>query len=194
MSRCISYAIPVVLTACIACGGASDPREIDGAIRYMAAAVDINSSEKLFRVVDARSRHALASIVQDRQTAASAICEYYPEAERERALSALGDAGRVSDAAGLFVARCDTACLQAVGTQLAASETVEGDELDVLVHTARGTTLRLHRLGPGGWWGLVWHLEELDAERSRAAEERRAIQANAEVYDRSRRQEQAAAP
>jgi hypothetical protein len=85
------------------------------------------------------------------------------------------------------------ACRQDLTEQLAAPASVEGDAVDVRVLTVRGATLHFHRLAPENWWGLVWHTQELDAERARAAEERRAIEANAAVYERSRRLQQEAA-
>jgi len=186
----VEILLPLLLSLGLgACGGASDPREIQGAIRYMAEALRADAPERLFRVIDARSRHAMASIVQDRRAAADVIRTQYPEPERASALARLGDAARAGDAAALFAARCDSACRTTLAAKLAAPERVDGDELDVVVHTVRGATLRFHRLAPGDWWGLVWHTQELDAERAHAAEERRTIEANAAVYERSRRLE-----
>jgi len=173
-----------------ACGGAPDPREVDGAIRYLADAIERDAPERLFRVIDARSRHAMCSIIKDRQAAVRAITEHYPEARRAEALARLGDLGGAADADALFAMRCDARCRQEFATKLAAAETVQGDDLDVQVHTVRGTTLHLHRLAAGDWWGLVWQTDELDAERSRAAEERRTIEANAAIFDRGRRLQQ----
>jgi len=151
----------------------------------MAASIEADSPARLFRVIDARSRHAMISIVQDRLAAAQAIRDHYPQAEQERALAELGDAAQVADAAGLFASRCDAGCREGIRDRLAASDAVEGDDLDVTVRTARGTTLHLHRLEARDWWGLVWRTEALDQERARAAEERRTIEANAEVYARA---------
>ncbi len=198
MSRCPIHTVvllPLFLSLGLgACGGASDPREIEGAIRYMAEALRADAPERLFRVIDARSRHAMASIVQDRRAAADVIRRQYPEPERASALAQLGDAAGAGNAAALFAARCDSACRTTLAAKLAAPERVDGDELDVVVHTVRGATLHFHRLAPGDWWGLVWHTEELDTERSRAAEERRTIETNAAVYERSRRLERGDPP
>lgn len=192
MSRSPQPVILALVLAIWGCG-ASDPREIDGAIRYMAASLEADSSARLFRVIDARSRHAMISIVHDRLAAAQAIRDHYPRAEQERALAELGDAAQVTDAAALFVARCGMRCRRDIRDELGAVDQVEGDELDVSVHTVRGTTLYLHRLHAGDWWGLVWRTEELDLERARAAEERRSIEANAEVYARAEQLERGAA-
>ncbi|NOY91236.1 MAG: hypothetical protein GXP55_08500 [Deltaproteobacteria bacterium] len=193
MSRCpnrLGVLLPLLLSLGLgACGGASDPREVEGSIRYMAEALRTDAPERLFRVIDARSRHAMVSIVKDRRAAADVIRRQYPEPERASALAQLGDAARADDAAALFAARCDSACRTTLAAKLAAPERVDGDELDVVVHTVRGATLHFHRLAPGDWWGLVWRTQELDTERARAAEERRTIEANAAVYERSRRLE-----
>jgi len=198
MNRCpISAlsALPLLLFFGLgACGGAADPREPEGAIRYMAEALRADAPERVFRVIDARSRHAMASIVQDRRAAAEVIRAHYPEAERPSALDRLGDAARVADAAALFALRCDTACSQGLAEQLAAPASVQGDDVDAEVETVRGATLHFHRMAPGDWWGLVWHTQELDTERARAAEERRTIEANAAVYERARRLEELAPP
>lgn len=165
--------------------GEPDPRSVDGALEAASHALEARNATRLFRLVDQRARHALASIVKDRRETARLVRESYPEAEKVAALAALGDAAEATDAAGLFAARCDAPCMAALAARIGApvEQTAEGDEL--VVRTARGESLRLHH-GSDGWWGLVWRTESLADERDRAAQDLRRIRENAEIYRRRR--------
>jgi len=162
-----------------------DPRSVEGALDAAARALEARDGRALFRVVDQRARHALASIVKDRREAARVVRDTHPEPERARALAALGDAAEAADAPALFAARCDEPCMAALAAKIGAptERTTEGDEL--VVRTSRGETLRLHH-GSDGWWGIVWRTEALGAERDRAAQDLRQIRENAEIYRRRR--------
>ena len=149
---------------------------------YAARALENGELERLFGVIDERSRHALYSIHADREAAASLIRADYPEELQEDALGALGLLGTDSPAA-LFAERCDLACQRDLTSRIGApmEETQEGEEL--LVTTSRGQ-VRLWRGGESAWWGIVWNHDELDRERDRAGQDLRRIEANAETYRR----------
>lgn len=161
---------------------------------YAAAAAANDDAATLFRVVDSRARHAMASIVADRHRAAEIIAEDYPEALREAALEELGDARQVDDAEALFAARCDPSCRRRIAAEVGAPEREEPEGDELVVQTARGTSLRLHRPAEGEWWGIVWQTEALDGERDRANRDLRTIEANAATYRRRAELEQSAAP
>lgn len=176
------------------CDDSADPRTVRGMMGYAAAAAAGDDASRLFRVVDARARHAMVSIVADRHRAARIIAADYPEELREAALEQLGDARLAEDAEALFAARCGSACRQEIAASVGAPETQQeqGDEL--VVHTVRGETLRLHRAAEGEWWGIVWQTEALDGERDRANRDLRTIEGNAETYRRRAQLERSAAP
>ncbi|HJL02694.1 MAG TPA: hypothetical protein RMH85_29655 [Polyangiaceae bacterium LLY-WYZ-15_(1-7)] len=167
-------------------GGTPDPRNLEGAMAYAALAVERDDPAMLFRIVDARARHAMISIVNDRRAAASLVRETYPEAERAAALARLGDAAEVESARELFARRCDAACRSTIGGDVGKPERTETEGEETIVHTARGTTVRVWRAEEGDWWGLVWHTDELDEERARANRDLRLIEENAETYRRRR--------
>lgn len=179
------FLVALLLGAC-GIGATPDPRDLEGAMAYLALALERDDPRMLFRVVDERARHAMISIVTDRRRAAELIAETYPEQEREQALQALGDAATVEDAAGLFARRCDATCRQELAASVGApvETTEDGDE--VVVRTSRGATLRMYRAREGAWWGLVWKTDELDRERDRANQALRQIERNAETYRRRR--------
>ena len=129
------------------------------------------------------------SIVGDRRAAAAIIEESYPPSERDRALAELGDAVGVDDAAGLFAARCDAECRSEIGSRLGGVERTEVDGEELVVHTVRGAIVRLYRRAEGHWWGIVWQTAELDRERSRANQDLRRVEQNAETYRRRRQLE-----
>lgn len=184
-TRTISLALVSVMACGI--GGTPDPRELEGAIAYLAVAIERDDPSMLFRAVDARARHAMISIVADRQRAAEIIRVDYPEDQRAAALAELGDAATVEDATALFALRCDTACRHELSQQLGAptEQRVEGDEL--VVTTVRGGTLRFHKpSGTDAWYGWVWETDALDAERDHANRDLRQIEQNAETYRRRR--------
>jgi hypothetical protein len=162
-----------------------DPRSIEGALAAAASAIEAGDRARLFRVVDQRARHALASIVRDRREAALLVARDYPEDVRGAAHAALGDAADATDAAGLFARRCDRACTEDLARRIGAPAHTERDGVETVVHTAREETLRLHR-GDDGWWGLVWNTAALSRERDRAAQDLVQIRANAEIYRKQR--------
>ncbi len=160
---------------------------------YAAAALQENDMERLFRVLDERSRHAMFSIVADRTEAARLIRADYPEDEQAAALAALGDGAQVETPAAYFALRCDAACLEDFRANIAAPvEETPGEVLDEEAHpqaealdvtTARGA-VSLYRSGTDHWWGLAWQRSALDAERNRASRDLRQIEQNAATYRR----------
>ena len=185
ISLCLAFG-----TAC-GIGGTPDPRELEGAIGYLAVALERDDPAMLFRAVDARARHAMISIVADRARAAELIASDYPEDARDAALAELGDAATVSEASDLFALRCASACRSELSASLGAptEQRREGDEL--VVTTARGGTLRFHKPdGADAWFGWVWETEALDAERDRANRDLRQIEENAATYRRRRELDQ----
>jgi hypothetical protein len=172
-----------------ACDTRPDPNEVAGALAFAARAIEDRDSRELYQVIDERARHAMHSIVHDRNAAADIIRETYPESEQRRALTELGDAVGVEDAVGLFEARCEASCREELGASIGGVERTEEDGDELVVHTTRGAELRLYRRGEGHWWGIVWHTEALDRERSRANQDLRRVEANAETYRRRSRLE-----
>lgn len=190
MSRCVklrpvktrifvSLSLALLLHACT---GEPDPRTLPGMLEYAARAIERNDAQALFRVIDARSRHAMASIVADRRAAAALIRSTYPEDQRADALSDLGSAANVEDAAALFAERCTRECMSDLASRIGApiSQRQDGDEL--VVETPRGGTLRVTG-GGDDWYGIVWRYDELDAERQRANQDRLLVEANARTYE-----------
>lgn len=149
----------------------------------MARALEADDGERLYRVLDERSRHALISIHADRRAAAEVVRASYPEDERADALAALGDAAEASTPEALFAMRCARACRDELVANVGAplEEQRDGDEL--VVTTPRGE-LRFYRAREGQWWGFVWQTEALDRERDVASRDLRQIQRNAEVFQR----------
>jgi hypothetical protein len=175
-----------ILLAVAGCGdGKPDPRTVRGALAAAAQAVEARDAARLFRVVDQRARHALASIVSSRAEAKRLIEADYPQNERAAALAALGDAATVSSAAELFALRCDAACLDGLAAQLGAPASEQRQGASVVVRTARGQTLHMHA-GSDTWYGLVWNTDALIEERARAARETEQIRDNAALYARRR--------
>ena len=175
------------------CESRPDPRTTRGALAFASIAIEEGDGERLFRVIDERSRHALYSIVEDRGAARALIEAHYPEAERAGASSALGDAAHAESPAALFAQRCDAGCRQEIASALGAptsEESVDVHEGQMMrVETTRGE-LELYRPREGAWWGIVWRTQELDDERDRASRDRRRIEQNAEMYQtRARMQE-----
>ena len=175
------------------CGeSAPDPRTVRGAIAAATLALEQRDSARLFRCIDQRARHAMASIVTDRKAAQALITAQYPQAERDAALQALGDAAQVATPAELFAKRCGAACMNALAAELGAPASEQPDGEEVVVTTVRGTTLHMHP-GKDGYYGLVWNTRELSEERDRASRELGQITENASVYERRRTLERAAA-
>jgi hypothetical protein len=179
------FAWPIFVLTVIASCWDADPRSVRGALDLASRAIEARDGRQLFRVIDERSRHALISIVQDRRAAAQLVREAYPRAEREAALRALGDAADATDAAELFARRCGAPCMAQIRQQLGAPVEQREQGQELIVQTAQGGTLRMHR-GSDSWWGLVWRTDELSRERDHAAQELRQIRDNAEVYRRRR--------
>jgi hypothetical protein len=183
---CTSFIVAAIQLGLVACFS-PDPRTIRGALDAAARALESRDGRALFRVIDQRTRSALASAVGDRLEAAALIRRDYPEPERSRALASLGDAAQVKDAAELFARRCSEPCMAeleaAVGAPVAEQPDARSGEVEV--RTSRGGRLRLHR-GKDGWWGIVWNTAAASAERTRAARELIQITHNAEVYRRRR--------
>jgi hypothetical protein len=167
-----------------------DPRTVEGAIDAVARAVELRDGRALYRVLDQRARHALISVVEDRQASAALIRADYPPELRGAALQELGDAVQVLDAAGLFAARCPEACLAELAQKVGAPVAEERAGRLVHVRTARGTTLDMYA-GDDAWYGLVWNTAELSHERNEAARQRVQIGKNAEIYRRRRQLEAA---
>jgi hypothetical protein len=189
-----------MLTALFAVVGgcwAPDTREPRGALAVAAEAIESDQPRRLFRVIDQRSRHALAAIQQARAEAAGLIRTDYPTTTQTEALTALGDAALATDAPDLFERRCTAACQAELGALLGApvqERTVEGDagpELEV--ETATGSRVRLYK-GNDGHYGIVFRRAELFEERDRAARELEQIRQNAEVYRKRKTLEAAQAP
>lgn len=174
----ISLSLGLLLHACT---GEPDPRTLPGMLEYAARAIEQNDARALFRVIDARSRHAMASIVADRRAAAALIRSSYPEDQRADALADLGSAANVEDAAALFADRCKQECMSDLASRIGApiSQRQDGDEL--VVETPRGGTLRVTG-GGSDWYGIVWHYDELDTARQRANQARLLVEANARTY------------
>lgn len=172
----------LALSSLFACASSADPRTVEGALARAASALAEDDPTALFRVIDQRARHAMAAIVQARKEAAEVIRKSYPEAERERALAALGDAKDAADAAALFAMRCPTTCRRELAARVGApAEQREEGEI-VVVRTARGSEVRLYR-GNDTWYGIEWHTDELIRERTRAAAELDLVQRNAKLYE-----------
>ncbi len=171
-----------LLVACtVSCGGAADPRDVDGALSRAADALAQRDARGLFRVIDQRARHALSAITESRRAAALLIKQSYPAAAQAPALAELGDAANAKDAADLFGMRCDAACLDGLSQQVGAPLETRKEGAELVVKTARGSELRLYR-GTDTWYGLVWNTEALSRERDRATAELDQIKSNAAVY------------
>ncbi|MDH5675613.1 MAG: hypothetical protein OEZ06_26050 [Myxococcales bacterium] len=171
----------------------ADPRSVRGALDQAARAVEQGDARELFKVIDARSRHALISIVADRKRAVRTIAADYPPEARAAALGRLGDAAEAKDAADLFARRCREACLGALAQTLAAPVSERRLAARVLeVETARGGRLQLRK--GDSWWGLVWRERELSDERDLASRELRQIKENAAIHRRRRQLEASLRP
>jgi hypothetical protein len=171
-----------------ACSGAAQPTDIRGALAESADALESRDSERVFACLDERARFAMYATVFARQAARKLIETDYPEAERARALAALGEAGEVASPQELFQRRCDATCLSGFADAVGApvNEVNDGDE--VVVTTVRGATLHMHA-GKDGGYGLVWNTKSLSDERSQASRELVQIRENAKVYRRRRKLE-----
>ena len=177
-----AWALAVSLAVVVGCGGGDDPRGLDGALTRAAAALAQRDTAGLFRVIDQRARHALASIADSRRQAAELIRKTYPAASRDQALREIGDAANAKDAADLFRLRCDAACLDRLSEQVGAPVETRKDGAEIVVKTARGAELRMFR-GSDTWYGIVWNTEALRRERDRAAAELDQVKSNAALYE-----------
>src|SRR5688572_2641708 len=105
-SSCLRLTLIAIAVLSTACGDKRpDPRTVEGTLTWAAQKIEARDRRSLFRVIDQRSRHAMASIVADRRRAAELIRASYAEDARADALADLGDAATVPDAAGLFADR-----------------------------------------------------------------------------------------
>jgi hypothetical protein len=175
----------LALAGVLAGGCGPDPRSIEGALARAASALADDDAEELFRVIDQRARHALASIVHARREAAGVIRASYPAAEQAQALAELGDAKDAKDAAALFALRCAAACRAELAAKVGAPREQRQDGSVTVVHTTRGGELRLFR-GTDTWWGLEWNTEALARERTRASAELDLVNKNAALYRKQR--------
>lgn len=179
--------LAVLVSAAVVLGcGAPDTREPRGALALAAEAVAAGHAPTLFRVIDQRSRFALAAIQQARAEAAALVRADYPPEAQAAALAQLGDAALATDPADLFARRCTKPCMDQLGAQLGApvreraASGEAGPELEV--ETANGHRIRLMK-SREGHYGIVFdRRHELFDERNRAARELEQIRANAEVY------------
>jgi hypothetical protein len=171
------------------CGGDPDPRTLEGATAYATLAVQEADGQRLFRVIDARARHAMISIVNDRRRQRELIERSYPEAERAPAIAALGDAGAARDAPDLFARRCDARCMGELRDTLGAPVSTRREGEITVAHTTRDADVMWYRKRDGDWWGLVWRTDALIAERDRANRDLTAIAENSATYDRRRQLE-----
>lgn len=176
----------LVFASVVACGGGSDPRELEGALSRAADALAQRDAADLFRVIDQRARHAMASITESRRNAATLIRKSYPTALQGQALSELGDAAGARDASDLFRLRCDATCLDGLSQQVGAPVETRQEGVEIVVKTARGGELRMYR-GNDTWYGIVWNTEALRRERDRAAAELDQVKSNAALYDEQRK-------
>lgn len=174
-----------MMAACGGCTPDPDPRGIEGAIAAALSQVEARDPARLFRLVDQRARHAMASIQQDRAAAGQLVRASYPPELREQTLRSLGDAASARSATELFAQRCDEECFVGLAQVLRAPANIERTGDEATISTFHGDTLRMHR-GGDGWWGIVWHTTELEAERNRASRDLEQIRANAHVYERRR--------
>jgi hypothetical protein len=180
-------ALFTLLSALLGCTGCADHRSIRDSLAVAADAVEARDAERLFDALDERERFALWGIVQARRQARQLIEAEYPDADREEALSALGDAAEATATTGaaLFAHRCDQGCVADFARWVGApvSQVLVGDEIEVT--TVRGHTLHMHA-GKNGQYGIVWNWPELSEEVSQASRELTQIQENAAVYRRRR--------
>jgi len=170
--------------ACIGLGSGCwdpDPRTIEGAIEAAAVAVEHDDAPALYLLIDVRTRHALAGIVDARSKARTVIQRDYPKGEVGAALARLGPPA--ATAAELFALRCDSPCLADFAGKLGAPERTEKRGNVTVVTTVRGTRLDMYSVD-GGWYGLVWRTDEYIAERDRASRDLAQIEDNAAVYRR----------
>ncbi len=179
--RAFAFIFALWLGACYS----PDPRTLKGAIAFATEALAAGDGERLFLVIDERSRHALHSIVHDRRAAASLVQASYPPRHRPAALRALGTAAGVSSPAALFALRCERTCRAAMTRALGAPISQQKQDGEVLVTTARGQ-VRL-RKGSDTWYGLVWRTEALARERTRANADLARVRANAALYARQKK-------
>jgi len=173
--------------------GLPDPHSVEGAMAYAGARLEADDARGLYDVIDERSRHAMISIVADRQRAAAEIRQSYPPELHAGALAALGDAATVEDAAGLFALRCDAPCRADFRARVGAPKSTRNEGDEVVVTTVLDTEVRLYRREPKQWYGIVWRTAELDRERARANRDLAMIRQNSATYAR-RRQLEAGGP
>jgi hypothetical protein len=185
----VALAVLLLAAVAAACGDREpDPRTVPGALAAALAAADAHDGRALYKLVDQRARRSICAVLFDRHAARDLVRAHYPDEARGPTLADLGDAAEATDAADLFARRCDAACFRWYATALAAPEDVAAHGAgDVVVRTARGTTLHMHR-GSDGWWGVTrdGENERLAEEALDAGRDRAEIEEAARVYDRRR--------
>jgi hypothetical protein len=158
---------------------------VRGALSAAAGAVGQHDERALFLALDQRARYALDAIVNARKEARSLIERTYPPEDAPAALAALGDAASAARGSELFGRRCDTRCMDELGTHLAAPRTIREDGPLATVETVRGGHVTLYR-ADDGTYGLVWNSDALVRERARAYAELELTKRNAALYAQKR--------
>jgi hypothetical protein len=154
-------------------------------MQHAAKAAERGDARAFYELIDERARHAMISVVADRHRARTLIEQSYPPGERDAALSALGDAAEVRDAAALFGRRCPASCMRGLVASFGSVEGVRRAGDEEVVTTSRGTEVRVYRRGRG-WYGLVWNTGAWIRERAQANRDLTVIRDNTAVYDRRR--------
>lgn len=158
-----------------------DPNTLEGAIETAAVAVERGDARALFRVIDVRTRHAMGGIVDARNRSRELVRKTYPIGQADTELTRLGP--EAATATDLFAQRCDAVCLADFASKLGAPESSMRHGNVTVVTTVRGTRLDMYSVD-GGWFGLLWRLQELEAERDRASRDLEQIGKNAALYRR----------
>ena len=168
-----------------ACEG--HPQTLDAMLDFAVSAIEANNPKALFRAIDERSRFAMDSIVSDRNRAAKIIARDYPDEAKRTALAQLGEAADVESATELFVSRCSKACMREFGLKVASRKSIEKHGNETLVHTVKGTQIRVYG-GPGTTgYGLVWRNNKLTQERIKANRDLKTVIQNAKIYRQRRK-------
>lgn len=154
-----------------------------GALRAATDAADRSDARALYRVLDQRARFAMAATVRYRRQGASLIEAFYPTEVKSRALDDLGDARFAKNAEDLFVRRCNIDCLKRFRAKLGTAASVQTRDRMTRVITQRGGEVYFYR-DTTHRYGLVWHSDELEEEKVRAARDLSVIQHNVDVLKR----------
>lgn len=162
-------------------------RTVDQMLGFAAAAIEANNSKALFRAIDERSRFAMDSIVSDRTKSSKIIMLEYPSDAKEVALAQLGDASTVESAAELFMLRCEETCMREFRSTISPRVAMKNVGDEILVLTDKGKEVRVFAgSSPKKTYGIVWRLQELSEERTKANRDLRTITENAQIYRKRR--------